>query len=60
MNTGSIEQVGTPEEIYNYPHSLFVAKFLNLGIDTPAINLLDGKLFLKNFKVYLLGFVRKI
>jgi multiple sugar transport system ATP-binding protein len=43
MNIGSIEQVGTPEDIYNHPYSLFVAEFLNLGIDTPAINLLDGE-----------------
>ncbi|GAK50355.1 ABC transporter related protein [Candidatus Moduliflexus flocculans] len=28
MNKGEIEQMGTPEEIYNHPNSLFVADFL--------------------------------
>jgi multiple sugar transport system ATP-binding protein len=36
LNAGRIEQVGTPEEIYEYPASLFVAGF----IGTPAMNLL--------------------
>ena len=43
MNIGGIEQVGTPEEIYQSPSSLFVADFLNPDIDTPAINILDSK-----------------
>lgn len=55
MNTGCIEQIGTPEEIYNYPHSLFVAKFLNLGVDTPAINLLDGKTISEKLQDLLVG-----
>jgi multiple sugar transport system ATP-binding protein len=36
LNSGHIEQVGTPEEIYANPASLFVAGF----IGTPAMNLL--------------------
>ena len=28
MNEGRVEQVGTPFEIYNYPHSRFVASFV--------------------------------
>jgi multiple sugar transport system ATP-binding protein len=36
LNAGHIEQVGTPEEIYEHPASLFVAGF----IGTPAMNLL--------------------
>lgn len=36
LNAGHIEQVGTPEEIYANPASLFVAGF----IGTPAMNLL--------------------
>ena len=28
MNGGKIEQIGTPEEIYNRPHSRFVADFV--------------------------------
>ncbi|MFC6487001.1 ABC transporter ATP-binding protein [Nitratireductor sp. GCM10026969] len=35
MNAGIIEQVGTPEEIYYSPRTLFVAKF----VGTPNINL---------------------
>jgi multiple sugar transport system ATP-binding protein len=34
LNAGHIEQVGTPEQIYEKPHSLFVAGF----IGTPAMN----------------------
>jgi multiple sugar transport system ATP-binding protein len=36
LNAGRIEQVGTPQEIYERPSSLFVAGF----IGTPAMNLL--------------------
>ena len=28
MRLGQIEQIGTPQEIYNQPHSLYVAKFM--------------------------------
>ncbi len=38
LNAGQIEQVGTPEEIYARPASLFVAGF----IGTPAMNLLPA------------------
>jgi len=31
MNTGHIEQVGTPSEIYDYPQSRFVADFIGLS-----------------------------
>tara|TARA_R110002126_G_scaffold282182_2_gene430413 strand:+ start:457 stop:1554 length:1098 start_codon:yes stop_codon:yes gene_type:complete len=37
LNAGEIEQVGTPEEIYERPASLFVAGF----IGTPAMNFMD-------------------
>jgi multiple sugar transport system ATP-binding protein len=43
MNDGMIEQIGTYEDIYNNPVSIFVAQFLNSNIHTPAINLIDGK-----------------
>lgn len=42
MDNGKIEQVGTYEELYNSPKNIFVADFLSLDVDTPAINLLDG------------------
>ncbi len=38
MNAGTVEQVGTPLEIYRRPASLFVARFLGLS------NLLPGKI----------------
>jgi iron(III) transport system ATP-binding protein len=31
MNAGRIEQIGTPEEVYERPHSKFVAKFIGAG-----------------------------
>lgn len=43
MDAGKIEQVGTYEEIYSRPRNIFVAEFLNLDIETPPINLLEGE-----------------
>lgn len=37
MRAGTVEQIGTPQDIYNNPASLFVAKFLGLA------NLLEGE-----------------
>jgi multiple sugar transport system ATP-binding protein len=36
LNEGKIQQVGTPNEIYNYPSNLMVAKFLG----SPSMNIL--------------------
>jgi sn-glycerol 3-phosphate transport system ATP-binding protein len=38
MNQGAAEQIGTPDEVYARPASLFVAAF----IGAPAMNLVDG------------------
>ncbi len=38
MNGGKIVQIGTPNDIYNSPADLFVARF----VGSPAMNLLDG------------------
>lgn len=38
MEKGVIQQVGKPQEVYDNPTNLFVAKFLGV----PAINVLDG------------------
>lgn len=38
MKKGRVHQIGTPEEIYMHPKSLFVADF----IGEPEINLIDG------------------
>jgi multiple sugar transport system ATP-binding protein len=40
MKLGVIQQVGTPDEIYNNPVNLFVAGFLG----SPNMNLLNGRL----------------
>lgn len=40
MNSGKIQQVGTPTEIYDRPANTFVASF----IGSPAMNLVEGKL----------------
>ena len=37
LNLGNIEQVGTPDEIYNNPANIFVAQF----IGTPKMNILE-------------------
>jgi len=37
LNNGKLQQVGTPEELYNAPKNIFVASF----IGTPSMNLLD-------------------
>ncbi len=39
MNDGRIEQVGTRDEVYNYPNNTFVARF----IGNPKMNFLDGQ-----------------
>lgn len=36
MNKGIVEQVGTPQEIYEYPRSLFVAQFIG------SMNVIEG------------------
>ena len=38
MSAGVLQQMGKPQEVYNDPINLFVAKFLG----TPAINIFDG------------------
>lgn len=40
MKDGIIQQLGTPDEIYNDPDNLFVASF----IGSPAMNLLNGSI----------------
>ena len=40
MNKGNIEQVGTPEEIYHSPASVYVGGF----IGSPAMNFLSGQI----------------
>ncbi len=39
MSKGRLEQIGTPDEIYNRPRSLFVASFLG----SPPMNVIEGR-----------------
>ncbi|MGZ6550819.1 MAG: ABC transporter ATP-binding protein, partial [Tumebacillaceae bacterium] len=48
MKDGIIQQVGTPQEIYNHPNNMFVASF----IGSPAMNFLNGNLVEQNGAVY--------
>jgi multiple sugar transport system ATP-binding protein len=47
MKLGILQQIGKPQEVYDDPHNLFVAKFLG----TPPINVLEGKV--QDSKVYI-------
>ena len=47
MKDGIVQQIGKPQDVYDYPVNLFVAKFLG----TPQINVFDGVLI--NNDVYL-------
>lgn len=40
LNNGIIQQIGAPQEVYDDPINLFVAKFLG----TPPINVLEGRI----------------
>ncbi|MGR3973416.1 MAG: ABC transporter ATP-binding protein [Candidatus Rhabdochlamydia sp.] len=64
---GEIEQIGTPKEIYEFPHTSFVAKFVgttnilggtlhNLHLEEPEINIPDlgrFKLFISQLKPWM-------
>ncbi|ABN69224.1 ABC transporter related [Staphylothermus marinus F1] len=56
INEGKIVQVGTPEEIYNKPASLFVGGFLG----NPPMNFLDAEVEYLNNEVYLVVHGNKI
>ncbi len=47
MKLGVVQQIGAPQEVYDSPQNLFVAKFLG----TPPINVFNGSV--KNGKVYI-------
>ena len=47
MKDGVIQQIGKPQDVYDSPVNLFVAKFLG----TPPINVFDGSV--KNGKLYI-------
>ena len=47
MKLGVVQQIGKPQEVYDDPANLFVAKFLG----TPPINVFDGRV--QDGKVYI-------
>ncbi|MCM1135764.1 MAG: ABC transporter ATP-binding protein [Clostridium sp.] len=47
MKEGVVQQIGKPQEVYDSPANLFVAKFLG----TPPINIFDGRI--KGEKLYI-------
>ncbi|MBQ4327893.1 MAG: ABC transporter ATP-binding protein [Clostridia bacterium] len=49
MKLGVVQQIGKPQEVYDNPTNLFVAKFLG----TPPINVFDGEV--KDGKLYIGG-----
>ena len=46
MKDGYIQQIGTPQQVFDHPANLFVAGF----IGSPQMNLMDGRLTLKDGK----------
>ena len=50
MNNGLVQQVGTPDEIYNHPANVFVAGF----IGSPAMNFLCGKYHVEDGKAFVI------
>lgn len=48
MKDGFVQQIGTPQEVYDHPRNKFVSGF----IGTPQMNYFDAELLLKNGKYY--------
>ena len=46
MRDGFIQQIGTPQEVFNHPYNLFVAEF----IGSPKMNIFDAKLVKRDGK----------
>ena len=49
MRDGFIQQIGTPQEVFNHPANLFVAGF----IGTPQMNFFDGSLVKRNGRYFI-------
>ena len=56
MKDGYIQQVGTPEEVFDMPYNLFVAEF----IGAPKMNVFETKLTLEDDKYYVHPFGCKL
>ena len=46
MRDGDVQQIGTPQQVFDHPVNLFVAGFIGM----PQMNLFDGELILKDGK----------
>ena len=51
MNQGVIQQIGTPQSVYNHPVNSFVAGF----IGSPAMNMLQGEITQNGFDYHVRG-----
>ena len=51
LDKGHIQQVDTPEEIYNNPQNTFVAGF----VGSPQMNFIDGEIIGEKYKGYTVG-----
>lgn len=49
MKLGVVQQIGAPQDVYDDPHNMFVARFLG----TPPINIFEGEV--KKEKLYING-----
>lgn len=56
MNFGVVHQIGKPQDVYNEPVDMFVAKFLG----TPPINIVPGKVVNGKIKLFDEDFVEKL
>ncbi len=56
MKDGFIQQVGSPEEVFEKPHNLFVAEF----IGAPKMNIMKTQLVLEDGKYYVTPYGAKI
>ena len=48
MRDGYIQQIGTPQDVFNHPENLFVAGFIGM----PVMNMFDGKLVREGDKFF--------
>lgn len=52
LNKGYLQQIDTPEKIYNNPVNVFVAKFIGIPqINIIRVNINEGELLLKNNRI---------
>jgi len=56
MNDGSIQQIGTPEQIYSQPVNVFVAEFIgNVKMNILEINILDDGISFGDIKIKIIN-----